>query len=118
VCPANVFPERVLIFMKGRNPVNQLPALRRTLLLLPVLALSMVQVDAQSPQTASPDELFRTIAALDGALFDAYNRCAVEKFVTFLADDLEFYHDQGGLTRGQPDSGRANKEKHLRKGAP
>ncbi len=88
-------------FRKGRNLVNKLPALRRTLLLLPLLALAIVQLDAQSSQAkAPPDELFRTIASLDDALFDAYNRCEVEKFVAFLADDLEFYHDQGGLTRG------------------
>lgn len=61
----------------------------------------MVQVGAQpSPSTSPPDELFRTIASLDDALFDAYNRCDVEKFVAFLADDLEFYHDQGGVTHG------------------
>ena len=48
---------------------------------------------------ASPDELYGTIAALDTALFDAYNGCDVEKFRGFLADDLEFYHDKTGLTR-------------------
>jgi len=81
--------------------VNKFPALRKTLLLLPLLALSIVEVDAQSSQTKAPlDELFRTIASLDDALFDSYNRCDLEKFLTFFTDDLEFYHDQGGLTRG------------------
>jgi ketosteroid isomerase-like protein len=81
--------------------MNKIPALRRTLLLLPLLVVPITQVDAQSSQsTAAPDELFRTIASLDDALFDAYNRCDVEKFVALLADDLEFYHDRGGLTRG------------------
>ena len=88
-------------FWKGRNPVNKLPALRKTWLLLPLLALSIVEIDAQSSQTkAPPDELFRTIASLDDALFDSYNRCDLEKFLTFFTDDLEFYHDQGGVTRG------------------
>src|SRR5213080_4718275 len=82
-------------FWKGRNPVNKFPALRKTLLLLPLLALSIVEIDAQSSQTkAPPDELFRTIASLDDALFDSYNRCDLEKFLTFFTDDLEFYHDQ------------------------
>jgi hypothetical protein len=49
---------------------------------------------------APPDELFKTIAALDAALFDSYNDCDLVKFKGFLVDDLEFYHDQGGLTIG------------------
>ncbi len=49
---------------------------------------------------APPDELFKTVSALDTALFDAYNKCDLEKFASFLADDLEFYHDATGLSRG------------------
>jgi ketosteroid isomerase-like protein len=76
--------------------------LRMILLLLPLLAIPIERVNAQSPRTmASPDQLFRTIESLDSALFDAYNRCDVEKFGSFLADDLEFYHDQTGLSRGR-----------------
>ena len=45
-------------------------------------------------------ELHRTVAALDSALFDAYNRCELEAFRAFFADDVEFYHDQSGLTLG------------------
>jgi ketosteroid isomerase-like protein len=81
------------------------------LLLLPLLVVSITQIDAQSSQsTAAPDELFRTIASLDAALFDAYNQCDVEKFVALLADDLEFYHDQGGLTRGNQTVGEQIKK--------
>jgi hypothetical protein len=71
--------------------MNKLFALRRILLLLPLLALQ---------GTAQTDELFRTIASLDTALFDSYNGCDLEKFKSFLIDDVEFYHDQGGLTVG------------------
>lgn len=82
--------------------MNKLVALRKTLLLLLLLAVPIVRVDAQSPQrTTPPDELFRTIASLDSALFDAYNRCDLEKFGTFFLDDVEFYHDQGGVTFGR-----------------
>lgn len=45
-------------------------------------------------------ELFRTLEALDAAMFDTYNKCDLAKNRTFFADDLEFYHDQGGLTVG------------------
>jgi hypothetical protein len=47
---------------------------------------------------APDDQLFRTIASLDGALFDAFNRCDLEKFGSFFTEELEFYHDNGGLT--------------------
>ena len=80
--------------------MNKLLALRKILLLLPLLALPIVQVDAQSPQSTT-DELFRTIASLDAALFDSYNRCDLEKFGAFFIDDVEFYHDQGGMTLGR-----------------
>jgi hypothetical protein len=76
--------------------------LRRILFLLPLLALSVVRGGAQSAQTkAPPDELFRTIAAQDAALFDAYNRCDLDKLGALVTDDLEFYHDQTGLSVGK-----------------
>jgi len=81
--------------------MKELLVLRKILLLLPLLVVPIVQGNAPSQQAkAPPDELFRTVASLDAALFDAYNRCNVEKFASFLADDLEFYHDQTGLSRG------------------
>jgi hypothetical protein len=46
-----------------------------------------------------PQSLFETIRTLDTQLFDAYDHCDMEKFGAFLADDLEFYNDAGGLTR-------------------
>jgi len=73
--------------------------LLKTLLLLPLLSLFVVRADAQPHQVAAPKgELFRTIASLDGEVFDAFNRCDLEKFGSFFTEELEFYHDQGGLT--------------------
>jgi len=46
-------------------------------------------------------DLDRVGAALDAALFDAYNRCDLAKFESFFVDDVEFYHDQGGVTLGK-----------------
>ncbi|XHS79713.1 nuclear transport factor 2 family protein [Burkholderiaceae bacterium UC74_6] len=44
--------------------------------------------------------LYRTQAQLDAELFGAYNRCELDKFQALLADDVEFFHDQGGLMSG------------------
>jgi hypothetical protein len=77
-------------------------ALRIVLLILPLLGTPVARANAQPPQSAEDHaELFRTIAALDAGLFDAYNHCDLEKFANFLAEDLEFYHDQTGLMRGR-----------------
>ncbi len=82
--------------------MNKFLGLGRIMLFLPLLTVPIVLVNAHAQQAkAPPDELFRTIASLDATLFDAYNRCDVEKFASFLAEDLEFYHDQTGLSRGR-----------------
>jgi hypothetical protein len=75
---------------------------RKTLPLLLLLSMAGPRAGAQSPQGQTPpDELFRIVASLDGAVFDAFNRCDLEKFGTYFVDDLEFYHDQGGVTLGR-----------------
>ena len=46
-------------------------------------------------------DLDKAITALDTKLFDAYNHCDLKTFDSMLADDVEFYHDQGGVTLGR-----------------
>lgn len=72
-----------------------------TLWLCPLVAGAVE--DAPGVDALSPQELERTLTALDAQLFDAYNRCDLETFRSLLADDLEFYHDQGGVIRS-PDA--------------
>jgi hypothetical protein len=72
--------------------------------LVPLLLMSIVQAQAQTQSLASiksQEELNKVVASLDAALFDSYNRCDLEKFASFIADDVEFYHDQGGVTLGK-----------------
>jgi hypothetical protein len=72
----------------------------RVLLLLVILSsVSSASVSAQSkPEAPPPAELARTLAGLDAQLFDSFNRCDLEKFASFFAEGVEFYHDKGGLT--------------------
>ncbi|MBC8754625.1 DUF4440 domain-containing protein [Kordia sp. YSTF-M3] len=56
-------------------------------------------VFCQESEMGSPDSLEDKILALDAKFWKAYNSCAVDDFKQFLTDDLEFYHDKGGLTK-------------------
>lgn len=42
-------------------------------------------------------ELYETIVDLDRTFFTAYNNCDLETQAKLISEDLEFYHDQGGL---------------------
>lgn len=70
-----------------------------TLFLLP--AVLVIFVPRGNSQTDSSSELYKEIAAMDEALFQAFNSCDIEKYKSFLTDDLEFYHDKGELTKGR-----------------
>jgi ketosteroid isomerase-like protein len=70
-----------------------------TLLLLVVLGLVLSGARAQS--NVAPNDLFKTIEALDTRLFDAYNHCDLTTISSLVAEDLEFYHDKTGLARGR-----------------
>ncbi|AWH83617.1 DUF4440 domain-containing protein [Flavobacterium album] len=47
---------------------------------------------------ASQKELEKKIIALDKEIFDVFNNCNIEAFRAFFTEDLEFYHDKGGMT--------------------
>jgi hypothetical protein len=89
-------------FSKVRNPMKTLFSQPKILLLFPLLALCLVRADAQALESIkSQEELNKAVTSLDAALFDSYNRCDLQKFASFFADDVEFYHDQGGVTLGK-----------------
>jgi hypothetical protein len=58
-------------------------------------------VPANAQSTTKPDPLFATIKSLDAKLFDAYNQCDLTTLGAMVSDDLEFYHDQTGLSVGK-----------------
>ena len=73
-------------------------ATTRMLLLFVLSGLGILRVDAQTvpalDKISSQTELDAAITALDAALFDAYNRCDLDKFSSFFVDDVEFHHDR------------------------
>lgn len=49
-------------------------------------------------QEKKPDELYSEIAHMDSVLFNAFNNRDTVTFKKLFTTDLEFFHDQGGLT--------------------
>lgn len=57
-----------------------------------------------SAQVNHDSELFKALKARDSLLFDlGFNECKISEFEGFISEDLEFYHDQGGLTGNKED---------------
>ncbi len=72
----------------------------RSASMLVVLTICSAHLIAQSPDPpASKDTLYQTISQLDADLFSAMNRCDMDKFASYWAEDLEFYRDKDGLSR-------------------
>lgn len=77
--------------------------LNKALLLLGVgLAAAGSSAPSAAGEPSSPDALESTVSALDTALFDSFNHCdragELQKHASYLAKNLEFYHDNGGVT--------------------
>ena len=87
-------------FLVVQNCMKTLRTLRNILLLLPLLGMFAARAQTTKNPPAA-DTLFKTVAALDTELFDAYNRCDLQKLGSLVADDLEFYHDKTGLSVGK-----------------
>ena len=69
---------------------------------LPLITLLvMSSLGAKSQSISQPDILFKTVQGLDTKLFDAYNHCDLTTLGSMVSDDLEFYHDQTGLSVGK-----------------
>jgi ketosteroid isomerase-like protein len=78
-----------------------------TLLLLAAMTVVEVVHGAEAPPApwptttdaipADPAQLKELVAALDRKMFDAYNAHDLDGVMAMFAEDLEFYHDTGGL---------------------
>ncbi|PHN08077.1 nuclear transport factor 2 family protein [Flavilitoribacter nigricans] len=78
--------------------------LRFTGLLIFIGIVIGTELPAQSSaDTAAPDDLSQQVLLADSLFWDSYNHCDLTKMITFFTEDLEFYHDKGGLTRSRSD---------------
>ncbi|NCI45180.1 nuclear transport factor 2 family protein [Sediminibacterium sp. WSJ-3] len=49
------------------------------------------------------ESLYKEIVRADSLFFDAYNNCKMAVMDSMISADIEFYHDQGGLTTNKQD---------------
>jgi hypothetical protein len=78
----------------------------RLIALLTVILLSAsLATRAQEGYKYVPEskELYNKIVHMDSVLFNAYNTCDLETQGKIFSDNLEFYHDKGGLTTSKTD---------------
>lgn len=55
------------------------------------------------PYDSKSSLLHDTIVQMDSIFFDAYNNCRLDVFEQIISEDLEFYHDRGGLSTSKKD---------------
>lgn len=64
-------------------------------------ALLLLLCFATKAQNNPHGDLYKQIESLDSVLFSVVYKCDVQKIESFFTDDLEFYHDKGGLTKSR-----------------
>ncbi|MFT3795495.1 nuclear transport factor 2 family protein [Flavobacterium sp.] len=93
----------------------------------PFLALLLFgSLSAQNKYVPDDPVLYQTIVRLDSVFFDAYNHCdnKLKVYGDFYAENLEFYHDKGGLSTSKKETVEATKKnicgkvtRHLKPGS-
>ncbi|HEX2396469.1 MAG TPA: nuclear transport factor 2 family protein, partial [Bacteroidales bacterium] len=70
-----------------------------------LLILVSISFSILPGQTYKPDNrmLYDTIVYLDSIFFNAYNTCDMELQSEFYSENIEFYHDLGGLSTSKQD---------------
>ena len=74
---------------------------RNTWVLLSLLVFTLFVQRSGGQAAEHHDDLFVTVKALDAKLFGAVNDCDLSVLGSMVSDDLEFYHDQTGLSVGK-----------------
>jgi len=84
-------------------PMRKLPARIAYFLCIDLVLASLGRPGhAESLRMPTGKQLTGTVTELDANLFAAYNNCDLVSFARYIAPNIEFYHDNGGLTVGRP----------------
>lgn len=66
------------------------------------IGITLITFATATSQEDQNSELFLTLKANDSILFGSgFNQCDMNAFEQFLAEDLEFYHDKGGILKSK-----------------
>lgn len=65
------------------------------------MRLMILMLVSVTGMNAAEETLVQRMARLDREMFEAYNKCDLERFGALFTEGVEFYHDQGGLTLGR-----------------
>ncbi|HLO58164.1 MAG TPA: nuclear transport factor 2 family protein [Bacteroidales bacterium] len=72
--------------------------------LINLQAFSQNIIQKSIPEYKPDDQkLYDTIVYLDSIFFNAYNTCDIDLQADFYDDNIEFYHDRGGLSTSKSD---------------
>ncbi len=74
---------------------------RYAIVLSVALFAAAIPLSAKAAGDGEPSELFKRVAALDRDMFQAFNTCDIARLESFFAPDVEFYHDNDGLSRSR-----------------
>jgi hypothetical protein len=96
--------------------VKRVIILASTIITLALCACTNLAFEKDVKTATVKDALFETISELDTAAFDAFNTCSssdqLQKHASYFAPDVEFYHDNGGVTWTR-DTMLANTQKYV-----
>jgi len=74
--------------------------MKRSLFIITVLLLTICCSSQRLWSQTAEQKLTQTILYKDSLFWVAYNNCDYNNYGQFFTDDLEFYHDKGGITNG------------------
>jgi hypothetical protein len=88
-----------------KQPMEILKTSKLLILLTVIILSASLTTRAQEGYKYVPDskELYNKIVHMDSVLFNAYNNCDMDTQAKIFADNLEFYHDKGGLSTSKKD---------------
>ncbi|MDP1762650.1 MAG: nuclear transport factor 2 family protein [Sediminibacterium sp.] len=62
-----------------------------------------IQLETANKYSPVSKEIYDEIVSMDSIFFEAYNTCKLDVMASILSDNIEFYHDQGGLSTSKKD---------------
>ena len=65
-----------------------------------ILLLITIFCGNVNAQQVSVENEMKTVLALDSSFWQEYNNCNIDAMRSYFTDDIEFYHDKGGVING------------------